>query len=152
MKRFVLSALAVALAASCAFGAVKDFGEFTLDIPQGWTAELSDEDTQPGFYTVNIEKTDKSSLMLFSYGQTYGAAIEDMVEDWANMEEDSSKPKRTSDGYYMFTYKNGEGKKATVYARSESGGKIYVSAEMIGKDMQTMTAIRNSFALRNTRQ
>ena len=147
MKHFVLSAIVVALTASCAFGAVQNFGEFTLDIPQGWTAELSDEDTQPGFYTVNIEKSDKSSLMLFSYGQTYGATIEDMVEDWANMEEGSSKPKRTSDGYYMFTYKNGDGKKATVYARSESGGKIYVSAEMTGKDMQTMTAIRDSFAL-----
>ena len=38
MKRLVLAVLAVVLSAAMAFGAVQDFGAFTLDIPAGWTA------------------------------------------------------------------------------------------------------------------
>lgn len=151
MKRlFVLSALLAVLLSSAALGAVKDFGEFTLDIPEGWTAEMFEEDTDPGIYTVNIEKDDKSCIMSFTYGKTDVNAIEDLVADWANMEQDSSEPQLTNDGYYMYTYTNGDGKKSTVYARSESDGEMYIVAEMAGNDTQTMTAIRDSFALKGT--
>ena len=111
MKRlFALSLVLVVLLSSAAFGEVQTFKNFTLDIPEGWTAELSDEDGEPGIYTVNIEKNDKSSIMSFTYGKTDSNAVEDLVADWANMETSSSKPERTNDGYYMYTFKNGEGK------------------------------------------
>ncbi|MBQ7593910.1 MAG: hypothetical protein IJU48_06105 [Synergistaceae bacterium] len=151
MKRlFTLSALLALLLSSAAFGIVQDFGNFTLDIPQDWTAELFEEDTEPGNYTLNIEKNDQSSLMSFTYGKTDGYSIEDLLEDWINMEGGASKPKRTSDGYYIYIHKNDDGPKTTTYIRSESDGKMYVAVDMIGKDVQTMTAIRDSFALKNS--
>lgn len=141
-----LSLVLAVLLSSAAFAEVQVFKNFTLDIPEGWTAELFDEDGEPGIYTVNIEKNDKSSIMSFTYGKTDSNALEDLVTDWANMEGNSSKPERTNDGYYMYTFKNGEGKKTTVYVRSEADGKMYVAADMTGPDMQTMTAIRDSFS------
>ena len=147
MKRFVLAVIIAALTASCAFGAVKDFGKFTLDIPEGWTAELAD-DTEEGYYTVNIEKSGKTSSMSFTYAPTNEYSLEDLLEDWTNMEVNASKPERTSDGYYTYTYKNDDGKKTVSYVRSEAN-RMYVAVDMIGDDVKTMTAIRDSFALKN---
>ncbi|MBQ2615997.1 MAG: hypothetical protein IJF90_03975 [Synergistaceae bacterium] len=40
MKRlFALSALLAVLLSSAAYGKVRDFGRFTVNIPKGWTAE-----------------------------------------------------------------------------------------------------------------
>lgn len=147
MKRFTLAVIITVLTAACAFGAVKDFGKFTLDIPEGWTAELAD-DTEEGYYTVNIENSGKTSSMSFTYAPTSGYSLDDLLEDWTNMEESASKPERTNDGYYMYTYKNENGKKTSCYVRSEANG-MYIAADMSGDDVKAMTAIRDSFAVKS---
>ncbi|MBQ9404731.1 MAG: ankyrin repeat domain-containing protein [Synergistaceae bacterium] len=141
MRRLVLAVLLLTLSAIMAFGEVQDFGKFTLDIPQNWTAEYED-------LTVNINKNDDSSSMSITYSPTDGYSIEDLLHDWRNMEDDASELKHTSDGYYTYTYKAEDGKKTTSYIRTEEDGKMYLSVDMTGKDTKTMTAIMNSFALK----
>lgn len=146
MKRLLALSLVLAvLLSSVAFGAVQDFGKFTLNIPEGWTAKIA-EGNDPEYCTVDI--TGKDSSISFTYAPTNGYSLEDLLEDWTNMEPTSSKPERTNDGYYMYTYKNEEGKKVVCYVRAESDGKMYTSSEMTGNDTQTMTAIRDSFTLK----
>lgn len=146
MKRlFALSLVLAVLLSSVAFGAVQDFGKFTLNIPEGWTAKIA-EGNDPEYYTVDITGNDSS--ISFTYAPTNGYSLEDLLEDWTNMEPTSSKPERTNDGYYMYTYKNEEGKKVVCYVRAESDGKMYTSSEMTGNDTKTMTAIRDSFTLK----
>ena len=146
MKRLLALSLVLAvLLSSVAFGAVQDFGKFTLNIPEGWTAKIA-EGNDPEYCTVDITGNDSS--ISFTYAPTNGYSLEDLLEDWTNMEPTSSKPERTTDGYYMYTYKNEEGKKVVCYVRAESDGKMYTSSEMTGNDTQTMTAIRDSFTLK----
>lgn len=146
MKRLLALSLVLAvLLSSAAFGAVQDFGKFTLNIPEGWTAKIA-EGNDPEYCTVDITGNDSS--ISFTYAPTNGYSLEDLLEDWTNMEPTSSKPERTNDGYYMYTYKNEEGKKVFCYVRAESDGKMYTSSEMTGNDTQTMTAIRDSFTLK----
>lgn len=146
MKRLLALSLVLAvLLSSVAFGAVQDFGKFTLNIPEGWTAKIA-EGNDPEYCTVDITGNDSS--ISFTYAPTNGYSLEDLLEDWTNMEPTSSKPERTNDGYYMYTYKNEEGKKVVCYVRAESDGKMYTSSEMTGNDTQTMTAIRDSFTLK----
>ena len=146
MKRLLALSLVLAvLLSSVAFGAVQDFGKFTLNIPEGWTAKIA-EGNDPEYCTVDITGNDSS--ISFTYAPTNGYSLEDLLEDWTNMEPTSSKPERTNDGYYMYTYKNEEGKKVVCYVRAESDGKMYTSSEMAGNDTKTMTAIRDSFTLK----
>ena len=60
MKRLASAAVLVILSSMAAFGAVQDFGEYTLDIPDGWTVKIDGD-------TVNITNDDKSSSMEFLY-------------------------------------------------------------------------------------
>ena len=52
----ILAVIAVMLTAGMAFGAVQDFGKFTVDAPDGWTANQYDA-------TVNINKDDETAYM-----------------------------------------------------------------------------------------
>lgn len=144
MKRSALLAvLAVVLSAACAFGGVQDFGKFTLDIPKGWIATRKDWAEKELGMTVKITKKDKSSSMSVSFATRDKNAIEDLVVDWAHMEDDSSEPKLTDDGYYMFTFRNESRKKATCYVMEV--GEMYLCVEMTGRDVKVMKAIRDSF-------
>ena len=148
MKRLSLATVILILSVVAAFGAVRNFGKFTLDIPQGWSVDT--DDSEPGVYSVILEKKDGSSFVSVVYGSTDGRSLEYWLDEWISSEESASKPKRTSDGYYVYTYKNGEGKKTTCYIRGEAGGTMYFSVEMIGSDVETMTEIRDSFTLKNS--
>ncbi len=151
MKRFAVAVAFVVLSAMAAFGAVQDFGEFTLDIPKGWT--VKEHETAEKYIFVDIIKNDKSSSMSVSYELGEDYPIEDLIQDWAHMEQTATEPERTSGGYYTFTYKNKEGKKVTAYGRQitwidgERGG-TYLYVEIIGKEVKTMTEIRDSFVLK----
>ena len=148
MRRLAAAAVLVVLSAMAAFGAVQDFGEFTLDIPKGWKAEVKDELVD---VILEITKSDKSSSMTFSYSGTGGEVPFTGVDDWLDLYDSPSKVEVTEDGYFTFTFKKEDGKKATLYARRASKARpdLYISVDMSGKDTQTMMAIRDSFALKN---
>lgn len=152
MKRLASAAVLVILSSMAAFGAVQDFGEYTLDIPDGWTVKIDDSTADRVLY---IAKDDKSSSMEFFYESTLDKTVDDLIEDWAEMCEGDcvSAPIRTDDGYQSYSFENEEGKSVTFYARqiSNPNGKtpgMYIGAEMVGKDTKTMMAIRDSFALK----
>ena len=138
----LLAVLAAVMTAGISFGAIRDFGAFSLDIPKGWTAVLQDN---PNDMTVDIVKNDKRSSMSVTYAFTEGYAIEDLVADWAHMEEDASEPELMNDGYYMFTFRNDDGKKSTCYVKGLNDGRMYLYVEMTGRDAKEMKAIMDSF-------
>lgn len=137
----LFAVLAALLAAGAAFGAVRDFGAFSLDIPKGWTSTLQDN---PDYMTVDIVKNDKRSSMSVTYAFTEDYAIVDLVTDWAHMEDDSSEPVLTDDGYYMFTFTKEDGARATGFAKGL--GEMYLYVEMTGRDAKVMRAIMDSFS------
>ena len=59
MKKLLLALTLVAVFAAASFAGVQDFGKFTIDVPEGWTA------TQDG-ETVGIVKNDNSAALSIS--------------------------------------------------------------------------------------
>ena len=139
MKRlFVLSVLAVLFTAACAFGAVQDFGKFTLDIPEGWTAN------QDGS-TVAVTKNDNTAAMSMTLDSAGGASLEELAAAFAK-ELNASDPKPTGDGDYTFMFKNQNGVDSNCLI---SGGEgMYILVVMTGDDVAGMTAIRDTFAFK----
>lgn len=139
MKRLaVLSVLVVLFTAACAFGAVQDFGKFTLDVPEGWSA------SQDGSTAV-ITKNDNSAVISMTLESTGGASLEELAAAFAK-ELNASDPKPTGDGDYTFTFKNQHGVDSNCLL--SGGGGMYILIVMTGDDVAGMTAIRDTFALK----
>ena len=137
MKRLASAAVLVILSSMAAFGAVQDFGEYTLDVPDGWTVKIDDSTADRVLY---IAKDDKSSSMEFLYMSTDNKTVDKLIGVWVEMCEGDcvSAPERTEDGYYTYSFENEEGKSVTFYARqiSNPNGKtpgMYIGTEMVGK-------------------
>jgi len=150
MRRLLIAVVLVIFSAAASFGAVQDFGEFTLDIPNGWKATVEDDAVE---VIISIVKNDKSSSITLIYGGTGETTLDNSINEWPELYDSSSMITRTEDGYYTFTFKNEDGKKATLYARTVSKAtdekpEMYMSVEFNGKDTDTMTAIRDSFMLK----
>ena len=140
MKRFALAALVVALTAVCAFGAVQDFGKFTLDIPTGWTA------TQDGS-TVGIVKDDNTASMSITIDSTEGAALKDIAEELSK-ELSGTKPEADSDGNYSFDFMNQNDVNSHCIITAEEGE--YALLVLTGSENapDDMTAILGSFKMK----
>ena len=104
MKRIVLAAIVVALSAAVAFGAVQDFGKFTIDVAAGWTAAQNGP-------AVVITKDDKSAAMSVTVDSAQGNSAEVLagafVESFKGSFESISAPEADSDGDYSWTMKSG---------------------------------------------
>ena len=138
MKRLaVLSVMAVLFTAACAFGAVQDFGKFTLDIPSGWTG------SQDGS-TVAVVKDDSSSAMSITFDSAEGASLEELAAAFAK-ELNATSPAATGDGDYTFSFnQNGVESKCLL-----SGGEgMYILVVMTGDDTAGMAAIMDTFAFK----
>ena len=139
MKRlFVLSVLAVLFAASCAFGAVQDFGRFTLDIPEGWTAK------QDGS-TVAVTKNDNTAAMSVTFDSAGGASLEELAGEFVK-QLNASEAKPTGDGDYTFTFRNQNGVDSNCLLSGGDG--MFILIVMTGNDTAGMTAIRDTFAFK----
>lgn len=139
MKRLaVLSVIAVLFTAACAFGAVQDFGRFTLDIPEGWTA------TQDGS-TVAVTKNDNTAAISMTLDSTDGASLEDLAKAFAK-ELNATAPAATGDGDYTFTFKNQSGVDSNCLLSGGDG--MYILIVMTGDDVAGMTAIRDTFSFK----
>ena len=99
MKRIVLAAAVAALFAAAAFGAVQDFGKFTLDIADGWTA------TQTGPAVV-ITKDDKTASMSITIDSAQGNSAETLaaafVESFKPSFEKVGTPEKDEEGDYSW--------------------------------------------------
>ncbi|MBQ7221684.1 MAG: hypothetical protein IJS28_11980 [Synergistaceae bacterium] len=73
MKRLAVAAVLAVLSAAMAFGAVQDFGKFTLDVPEGWTA------SSEGSMAL-ISKPDNTGNFSVTIDDSEGASIKDLAE------------------------------------------------------------------------
>ena len=100
MKRLAAAAVVVVISAAMAFGAVQDFGAFTIDVPAGWTAERDGE-------TVAFTKNDNTASMSITYDTTDGASIKEIAD--AFVEALNGKGLAKDGEGYTFTMTNANG-------------------------------------------
>ena len=103
MKRFAVAVIAVMLSAAMAFGAVQDFGKFTVDVAAGWTAAQ----TGPA---VVITKDDKSASMSITVDSAQGNSAEVLAGAFAESFKGSfgkvGTPAADADGDYSWDMEN----------------------------------------------
>jgi hypothetical protein len=95
MKRLaVLSVLAVLLSAVSAFGAVKDFGKFTVNVPKGWRTEKEGS---------RVTLTKGRMIMEIVLESLGGRSLEAIAGEIG--EHYGSEDLEDIEDYYVFTYR-----------------------------------------------
>ena len=111
MKRLAAAAVVVVISAAMAFGAVQDFGAFTIDVPAGWTAERDGE-------TVAFTKNDNTASMSITYDTTDGASIKEIAD--AFVEALNGKGLAKDGEGYTFTMTNANGVESKCFLTGDA--------------------------------
>lgn len=94
MKRlFVLSALLLFLLSSAAFGARRDFGKFSVDVPKGWRAVQDDS---------RVTLTKGNMIMEIELASLGKKSLETIAKEIAR--QYGSSDCEDIEDYYIFTY------------------------------------------------
>ena len=132
MKKLLLALTLVAVFAAASFAGVQDFGKFTIDVPEGWTA------TQDG-ETVGIVKNDNSAALSISVDSTEGASLKEIADEFVKAL--NGRNLTFTDGTYQFemTNANGVDSKA-VLSGDDSNYALFVvtGAENAPDDISAM--------------
>ncbi|MBQ4468563.1 MAG: hypothetical protein II917_00290 [Synergistaceae bacterium] len=132
MKRLTLAAILVLALSLSAFGAVQDFGEFTINVLDGWTAQFQAPNAI-------ITKNDNTAQLVVTISETGGASLGDIAAAVANSFAEQgftniTTPAADSDGDYSFEGLNPQGAKSHVLITG-SGNEFC---------MFTMTGLENA--------
>lgn len=130
MKRLaVFAAIIAVFSAAAAFGAVQDFGKFTVDVAAGWTA------TQDGPSAV-IVKNDNTASLTITVSPSEGASAKDLAFALADQAKSSyptvGTPEADSDGDYSWTMVNANGVENHALLRVDGGDFMLIT--MAGLD------------------
>ncbi len=106
----VLSVLAVLVFSAAAFAAVQDFKDFTVDVPDDWTA------TQDGT-TVAVVANDKSAALSITMDKREGMEAKDLAAAFAQKLKGSEPV--LEDDVYTFTFKNDSGVESKAILNTE---------------------------------
>ena len=85
MKRLLTALTLVAIFAAASFAAVQDFGDFTVDVPAGWTA------TKDGS-TVGLVKDDNTASASITVDSTDGASAKELADAFVSELNGKLKP------------------------------------------------------------
>ena len=139
MKRSAVLAVVVALfAATMAFGAVQDFGKFTVDVAAGWTA------TQQG-PTASFTKDDNTAAMSITADSAQGNSAKALADAFVGNFKGSfasvSAPEVDEDGDYSWDMVNAQGVNTHAMLHVEDGDYILITMtglEAAADDIQAM--------------
>ena len=131
MKRVsTLAAVLVLVFSLAAFGAVQDFGAFTLNVPDGWTAQQHDG-------TAVVTKNDNSAQISVAIMETQGLELKDFanafVEEFKKTFAEVGTPEADEDGDYSWGMKTAEGVMSRAFFGKTDAGK-YALIVLTGED------------------
>ena len=78
LRRFIVAMLIVSSLASVSYGKVKDLGDFTVDLPVGWTAQKH----KSGLYFIGTTDGNQG-IFLGAYELKEGVSLEDLAKEAA---------------------------------------------------------------------
>ena len=119
----VLSVLAVLVFSAAAFAAVQDFKDFTVDVPDDWTA------TQNGT-TVGIVANDNSAAVSITMDKRDGMEAKDLAAAFAEKLKGSEPV--LEDDVYHFDFKNDAGVESRAILNTE--GDKYLMLVITGQN------------------
>jgi len=112
MKRLLTALTLVAVFAAASFAAVQDFGAFTMDVPDGWTA------SQQGPTSI-FTKNDNTASLSITVAETQGYSLKDLADAFVAEFKKSfasvGTPEGDANGYsWVMTTNNGAESKAIL--------------------------------------
>ena len=139
MKRLaVFAAIVAVFSAAAAFGAVQDFGKFTVDVPAGWTASQNGP-------TAIINKDDNTAAMSLTVDSAQGNSAKDLAEAFVENFKGSfakvSAPEADEDGDYAWVMTNGAGVDTHALLRADDGDYMLITMtglETAGEEISAM--------------
>ena len=123
MKRSALAAAIVIFSAAAAFAGVQDFGKFSVDVPEGWTA------AKDGTATVITNSGNNASIRV-SVESTKGENIKAIVSRLA----DSSKAANIKQDGNNFSFTSDVGKEDEKLYFVKAGDDSYTFVVITGLD------------------
>ena len=139
MKRLAVFAAVIAVfSAAAAFGAVQDFGKFTIDVAAGWTASQQDS-------TVLINKDDNTAAMSLTVDSAQGSSAKDLaaafVENFKGSFAKVSEPEADADGDYSWDMTNANGVDTHAMLTVQDGDYMLITmtgVEAAGEEISAM--------------
>ena len=140
MKRFLVALTLVAVFSAAAFGAVKDFGTFTVDVLDGWTA------SQDG-PTAVIIKNDNTASLSITVADTEGASLKDLAAAFVETFKTNgvfksvSEAEKDEDGDYTFTMVNQQDVESHALLTGDENQYclfVMTGADQAGDEISTM--------------
>lgn len=142
MRRFaVLAVLAAVLSAAMAFAEVKDFGRFTLDIADGWTA------SQQG-PTAIVVKNDNTSSMSVTYDAAKASAKDlaaAFAQEFTKTFVKVSEPEVDENGYYRWQMQGAQDVVTLARLVVEDGDYMLITMTSIETGGDDISAMLDSF-------
>lgn len=120
-----LAVLAVLAFSAVAFAEVKDFGDFTVDVPDDWAA------AQNGT-TVAITANDKSAAISVTVESTGGTPLKDLAAAFSQQLKGSEPA--LDDDVYRFTFTNPNGVESNAFLTENEDGKKYCLIVVTGEN------------------
>ena len=112
--------LAVMLYASCSWAEIREFENFSIDVPEGWAVSESGS-------MVTITDIDTSASLMISTGNPNGISIGDIALSFS-LELGGTVPEKIEEGSYTFEF-NGGRSQATI----SGGDNLYML--IVGNDV-----------------
>jgi hypothetical protein len=138
----VLSVLAVLFSVVCAFSAVQELENFTIDVPEGWTL------TKDGPMLILQKDANKHVGMLIRFDSTNGHSGKELsdilVTELRKTFTEVSEPEADEDGDYSFVLKDEDGTKGVGFISVMPLLEKYLMVVMSGgsaEDLKEMQAI-----------
>ena len=132
MKKLLTALTLVAVFAAASFAGVQDFGKFTIDVPEGWTAEQDGE-------TVGIVKNDNTAAVSISVDSMDGASLKELADEYVKAL--NGRNLTFADDTYQFemTNSNGVDSKAVLSGDGKNYALFVVTgAENAPEDVSRM--------------
>jgi hypothetical protein len=148
MKRVFgfVAVAAMVMAASMAFAAVQDFGDYTFDIPDGWTGSM--QSPAENVEVVSFVKNDNTASGSVTFSATGGASLDALAAEWSK-QLGGSAPEKDADGDYSFKFTKGAVESnALVKGLTDSIYMVIVMTTADPAAAQEMAGIMSSFQLK----
>ena len=137
MRRFALCVLMVMMIPACSCADIEEFRNFSLNIPDGWTANEAGD-------VVSVNADDKSGSLTIISGNPKGESIADIAVRFSR-EVKGTEPVSDDEGDYTFEYNNGI---SHVSVTGDEDFYMMITASGFVSNAETLSEILDSLEMR----
>ena len=128
LRKICVCVVLVVMMSSSAWSRVQRFGNFSVDVPSGWSGELQGS-------TLVVKSDTQNASMAVAFARTGGASLSDIAERlYIQMEGEGLQ--QDEDGDYVFTFKNRAGGES--YAMITGDEDYYLVLSLTGYDIEEL--------------